>query len=147
MMPAMARARHTFVEERTEKLREYAENSGINRIEYNSDGIGIICAGTAYNYAKEAMGENASYLKLGMVNPLPIELIREFASKVKRLIVIEELDDIIETHCKKHGIACEGKSLFPLCGEFSQSLVRKVLKGEENSYVSVDCEQIGRAHV
>ena len=140
MMPAMARARHTFVEERTEKLREYAENSGINRIEYTSDGIGIICAGTAYNYAKEAMGENASYLKLGMVNPLPIELIREFASKVKRLIVIEELDDIIETHCKKHGIACEGKSLFPLCGEFSQSLVRKVLKGEENSYVSVDCE-------
>lgn len=140
MMPAMARARHTFVEERTEKLREYAENSGINRIEYNSDGIGIICAGTAYNYAKEAMGESASYLKLGMVNPLPIELIREFASKVKRLIVIEELDDIIETHCKKHGIACEGKSLFPLCGEFSQSLVRKVLKGEENGYVSVDCE-------
>ena len=140
MMPAMARARHLFVEERTEKLREYAETSGINKTEYNSDAIGIICAGTTYNYAKEAMGKNASYLKLGMVNPLPVKLIKDFASKVKRLVVIEELDDIIETHCLKNGIPCEGKNLFPVCGEFSQSIVRKALTGEENSYVSVDCE-------
>lgn len=141
MMPAMARVRHAFVEERTEKLREYAETAGvINTVEYNSDEIGIICAGTAYNYAKEAMGSDASYLKLGMVNPLPVKLIKEFASKVKRLIVIEELDDIIETHCLKNGIPCEGKSLFSLCGEFSQSIVRKALKGASNDYLSVDCE-------
>lgn len=141
MMPAMARVRHAFVEERTEKLREYAETAGvINTVEYNSDEIGIICAGTAYNYAKEAVGSDASYLKLGMVNPLPVKLIKKFASKVKRLIVIEELDDIIETHCLKNGIPCEGKSLFSLCGEFSQSIVRKALKGASNDYLSVDCE-------
>lgn len=141
MMPAMARVRHAFVEERTEKLREYAETVGvINTVEYNSDEIGIICAGTAYNYAKEVMGSDASYLKLGMVNPLPVKLIKKFASKVKRLIVIEELDDIIETHCLKNGIPCEGKSLFSLCGEFSQSIVRKALKGASNDYLSVDCE-------
>ncbi len=140
MMPAMARARHIFVEKRTEKLREYAENSGINTVLMNSAEIGIICAGTAYNYAKEAMGKNASYLKLGMVNPLPINLIKDFASKVKRLVVIEELDDIIETHCLKNGIKCEGKSLFSLCGEFSQSVVRKALTGEETETVSVDCQ-------
>ena len=129
MMPAMARARHLFVEERTEKLREYAETSGINKTEYNSDAIGIICAGTTYNYAKEAMGKNASYLKLGMVNPLPVKLIKDFASKVKRLVVIEELDDIIETHCLKNGIPCEGKNLFPLCYDFSANLIREKLFG------------------
>ncbi len=140
MMPAMARARHLFVEQRTKDLVEYAETSGINSVESYSSELGIICAGTTYNYAKEAMGKNASYLKLGMVNPLPVKLIKDFAASVKQLVVIEELDDIIETHCIKNGVKCKGKELFPLCGEFSQSMVKKALLGIEAQTVAVDCD-------
>ena len=133
MMPAMAKARHIFVEERTKKLTEYAETSGINEIIPGGD-IGIIAAGASFNYAREALGDKASYLKLGMVNPLPVELIKKFAASVKRLIVCEQLDDIIETHCKKNGIAVEGKNLFTFCGEYSQGMIKKAVLGEENEY-------------
>ena len=108
---------------------------GINTVEYNDTKVGIIAAGTSFVYAHEAMGENASYLKLGMVNPLPVELIKEFASKVDEVIVIEELDDIIETHCIKLGVKVKGKELFSKLGEFSQATISAVLKND-----TVDCE-------
>ncbi len=135
MMPAMARGAHVKVEKRTEALRRWAETEavdlGVNTIEYNDKRIGIIAAGTCYTYAKEALGTRASYLKLGMVNPLPIQLIIDFARNVGQVYVIEELDDIIETHCRKHGIPVIGKLLFPLVGEFSQNTIREALLGEE----------------
>lgn len=131
MMPAMAKARHTYVEARTQKLIDYAENSGINKVEMNSKEIGVIAAGDCYTYAKEALGNEVSYLKLGMVNPLPVELIANFAEEVETVYVIEELDDIIEAHCKKNGIDVIGKEIFPLCGEFSQAIVRDAILGEE----------------
>lgn len=134
MMPAMAKARHIDVEARTEALRAWAETSGINRAEYHDKSIGVICAGTTYMYAREALGDRVSYFKLGMVNPLPFDALKAFAAQVGRLIVIEELDDVIETHCRKLGLTVEGKSLFPLCGEFSQSMVRKAVLGTENEY-------------
>ena len=134
MMPAMAKARHIYVEARTEALRAWAETSGINRAEYYDKSIGVICAGTTYMYAREALGDRVSYFKLGMVNPLPVDALKAFAAQVGRLIVIEELDDVIETHCRKLGLTVEGKSLFPLCGEFSQSMVRKAVLGTENEY-------------
>ena len=134
MMPAMAKARHIDVEARTEALRAWAETSGINRAEYYDKSIGVICAGTTYMYAREALGDRVSYFKLGMVNPLPVDALKAFAAQVGRLIVIEELDDVIETHCRKLGLTVEGKSLFPLCGEFSQSMVRKAVLGTENEY-------------
>ena len=130
MMPAQAKIAHEKVEKRTAALVEYAETSGINTVEYNDRKIGIIAAGTTYAYAKEAMGEKASFLKLGMVNPLPIKLIKEFAENVEVLYVIEELDDIIETHCRKHGIEVVGKKIFSFKGEFSQKTVREALLGE-----------------
>ena len=139
MMPAKAIPRHVHVEQRTKALMEDGCSFPINRVELKDTKIGVITSGIPYQYVKEALPE-ASVLKLGMVNPLPVKLIKDFASKVKRLVVIEELDDIIETHCLKNGIPCEGKNLFPVCGEFSQSIVRKALTGEENSYISVDCE-------
>lgn len=138
MMPAMARGRHVVVEQRLKDLREYAETSGINTVEYNDRRIGVICAGTAYTYAKEALGDGASYLKLGMVNPLPVELIRTFAAQVDTLYVIEELDDIIETHCRKYGIPVVGRELFSNCGEFSQKTVREALLHEEKPHVVFD---------
>jgi len=127
MMPGYAIRRHPIVEERTEAVRKFAEVSPLNRLELNDTKIGIITSGTSYQYAKEVMGKNASYLKLGIVNPLPIELIRDFASKVEKLYVIEELDPIIENHCKAIGIDVIGKELFPMCGEFSQNLIAEKL--------------------
>ena len=123
MMPAMARGRHVVVEERTDKLRKYAEATPINVIELHSEEIGVITSGTSYNYAKEALGDSVSYLKLGLLNPLPVKLIQDFSCKVKRLYVIEELDPVIETHCKAIGLSATGKELFPIIGEFSQRLV------------------------
>lgn len=114
MMPAFAKGRHAVVEERTKKLIEYAETSPLNSTEINDGGIGVITSGVAYQYAKEALGDSASYLKLGIVNPLPADLIKNFAKKFKTIYVIEELDDIIETHCKKLGINVIGKELFGL---------------------------------
>lgn len=107
-------------------------------MEYNDRRIGIIAAGTAYTYAKEALGERASFFKLGMVNPLPIQSLIDFARNVGQVYVIEELDDIIETHCLKHGIPVIGKLLFSSCGEFSQATVREALMGEEKKHAQFD---------
>lgn len=138
MLPANARPRHVFVEERLVKLQEYAETSGINKIEMFDDSIGIIAAGNCYQYAKEAFGENASYLKLGMLNPLPVELIKRFSQQVSKLYVIEELDDVIESHCLKNGIKVIGKEIFPRCGEYSQRVVKEIITGEKAESISLD---------
>ena len=144
MIPAMAKKARVRVEERTKALMLYADTEafekGINKAEYFSDGIGIIAAGSTYMYAREALGEKASYLKLGTVNPLPVEKIKEFASKVKKVYVIEELDDIIETHCAKIGVKVIGRELFPPIGEYNQSLIKEKILGLKNGFVSFDGE-------
>ena len=127
MMPGNALKRHPFVEERTKKLTEYAETSPLNRVEMGDTSIGIITASTSYQYVKEVFGETASVLKLGMTNPLPEKLIRDFAAKVDRLVVVEELDPIIENHVKALGIPCEGKNVLPIIYEFSQNLIARAL--------------------
>lgn len=132
MMPAFAKPKHVMVEERTRKLIEYAETAAINTVEMNSAEIGVITAGASYEYAKEALGEKASYLKLGMVNPLPEKLIKDFAAKVKKLYVIEELDPIIENHVRALGIDCIGKDLFTLIGEYSQTYLAEKILGVKN---------------
>ncbi|MFA5658278.1 MAG: indolepyruvate ferredoxin oxidoreductase subunit alpha [Oscillospiraceae bacterium] len=137
MMPAYARPRHVIVEERTLKLTEYAEAAVINKTEINiGSKIGIITSGTSYQYAKAALGEKASYLKLGMVNPLPVKLIKDFAARFETVYVLEELDDIFEAHCKKHGIKVIGKELFSLIGEYSQSIIAEKILGEKNEFTS-----------
>lgn len=116
MAPANAIRRHPLVEKRTAALAAYAEKSPLNRMEMaegGSSALGIITSGTCYQYVKEVFGDSVSVLKLGMVNPLPEGLIREFASKVERLVVIEELDPVIEGQVKAMGISVEGKNLFP----------------------------------
>ncbi len=138
MMPAMARIRRKVVEKRNNEILEWAETSGINQVEYNDTRIGIVCAGTSYLYAREALGQRASYFKLGMVNPLPVKSLIEFARRVGQVYVVEELDDIVETHCRKHGIPVIGKLLFPNYGEFSQSIIRNALLGEEPTHKSFD---------
>ena len=140
MLPAFAKKKHPMVEARTAALTQWAETSEINRIELNDTSIGIITAGACYQYAKEAMGENASYLKLGMIHPLPVDLIKRFAEEVDTLYVIEELDDIIETHCRKNSIRVIGKQLFPRCGEFNQQLIRELLTGEKLPHTALEQE-------
>lgn len=137
MMPANARKKHFAVEERLEKLSADSENFSVNRIEMNSKELGIICSGGVYQYVKEALPE-ASVLKLGMVYPLPYKMIGDFAKNVKRCIVAEELAPHLETLIKAHGIAVEGKNIFPLCGEFSAKLVRECVTGSKTAVQAKD---------
>ena len=127
MMTMASRMAHVRVEQRCKDLAAWAETCDLNRVEMGSTALGIICDSTSYQYAKEALGDNASYLKIGMCYPLPGQLFRDFAAKVDRLVVLEELDPILEDHCRKLGLKVEGKDLFPICGEFSQNLVREKL--------------------
>ena len=128
MMPGMAKKRHPVVEARTEALREYAEEAPVNRVEPGSDdAVGFITSSTCYQYVKEIFGDRFGVLKLGMVNPLPVRKIRDFAAGVKRLIVVEELDGIIEAHCRTLGLDVSGKELFSVLGEFSQNSLRAAL--------------------
>ncbi|MBU0513010.1 MAG: indolepyruvate ferredoxin oxidoreductase subunit alpha [Chloroflexi bacterium] len=124
MVPGNARKRHPVIEARVKQLAEFAETFSHNRLEMGNTSVGIITNGIAFQYAKEVF-PGASILRLGMTYPLPPNLIRDFASKVDRLIVIEELDPFIEEEIRLMGIAVEGKSIFPITGEFDPDLVRQ----------------------
>ena len=140
MAPANAIKRHPFVEDRTAKLVAFAETSGINRIE-DGDGsrdFGIITSSTSYQYVKEAFGDSVAVLKLGMVNPLPVKMIKDFAAKVGKVYVIEELDPIIENHCKAIGIDVIGKEKFSILGEFSQKTIEEAFDMSDKTVFSLD---------
>lgn len=156
MMPGMARRRHVIVEDRMEKLSEYAETTPLNVVEMNdrpaieaADGapvsgapadapgiaapgqrIGVIASGITYEYAKEALGDRASYLKLGMVYPLPEKKIKEFASQVDKVYVIEELDPYLEEFCRSIGVEVTGKEIFTLLGEYTPEMIRGAILGQ-----------------
>ncbi len=140
MMPAFARGRHVFVEERTAKLTEYAETSPLNRVEISDKAeFGVITNGAAYQYVKEALGDKVSVLKLGMVNPMPVQLIRDFAAKYDRIVVVEELDGIIEAHCRNIGVTnVEGKEIFGCIGEINQSAIAEKLLGEKKDFAALE---------
>ena len=127
MMPANAIKRHVVVEERYNNLVKYAEVTKLNKIENNSSNIGVISNGISYVYAKEALGDKVNYLKLGMVYPLPVELIKNFAKGLDKVYVIEELDPFIEEHCKINGIKVIGKEVFTMLGEYTPSMIRKAI--------------------
>lgn len=138
MVPANAVKRHVVVEERTAKIKEYAETCPFNRVEKGGSEIGIITSGTSYQYVKEVFGDTVSVLKIGMPNPLPEKLILDFAASVKKLYVIEELDPIIETHCRNLGLKPIGKELFSPLGEYSQETIAKAFNRPEKKAVKAD---------
>ena len=143
MMPAFARGAHVVVEKRFDDLQAYAEKCPLNVITRDKKhpqkgGLGIISAGISYAYAKEAFGEDASYLKLGLVNPLPDTMLKNFVESCDRVIVIEELDGIIEKHCKALGLKVEGKNMLPIIGEYSQEIIRECVFGEKSSFKKLD---------
>lgn len=132
MMPGNAKRRHPVVEERLEAIRTWAETNSVNRIEYGPDcdfSMGVITSSTSYQYVKEALGDRYPVLKLGMIHPMPVRKIRTFAGMVERVVVVEELDGIIESHCRSIGVEVTGKSLFSPIGELSQNIVAQQLLG------------------
>lgn len=131
MMPAKAIKRHIDVEKRIEALREFSENCEFNTVEDNGSRIGVITSGIAYMYSKEALGDKVNYLKLGMVYPMPEKLISDFAEKCDVVYVIEELDPVIEKHCKSIGVNVIGKEKFTLLGEYTPAMIKKVVLGED----------------
>lgn len=138
MMPGNAKQRHPIVEERTRRLIAWAETAPVNRVEMGGTALGIITASTSYQYVKEVFGDSVSVLKLGMTNPLPVDLIKDFAAKVDKLAVVEELDPIIEDHCRKLGLEVVGKDVLPMIDEFSQNLVASALGGEVHTGKTLD---------
>lgn len=125
MMPANAIKRHVVVEKRDNDLLSYVNTLACNRAEYTgAEEIGVVCSGVVYEYVKEAL-PNANVFKIGTVYPVPVGAISEFAKKVKKLYVIEELEPFVEDTLKSAGIACEGKSLFSLQGEISVPTILK----------------------
>ena len=134
MMPGMARARHPLVEQRQRDLALLAEKSPLNRVEEGKDhSIGILTSSTSYQYVKEVCGDRFPVLKFGMINPLPVDLVKNFVAGVERVIVVEELDGIIEEHLATLGIKAEGKSLFGPCGEITRNLLAEKLGFEAHS--------------
>ncbi len=131
MMPGNAIKRHVVVEDRIAALRDFAETTELNVIEDNGAKIGIITSGISYQYAKEALGNNANYLKLGMVYPLPTKKILDFAAKCHKVYVVEELDPVFENHCKAIGAEVIGKEVFTLLGEYTPQMIKKAVLGEE----------------
>ena len=137
-VPAMAKGMHTAVEKRWKRLLEYTEVCPLNREEWHTDEIGIVSAGAAYQYAREVFGDNASYFKCGMTSPMPLESIRKFAAKVKKLYVVEELEPYMEDLMRAAGIDCVGKALIPIEGELNPDIVRKSLTGEVTPTIEYD---------
>lgn len=140
MMPANARGRHVFVEQRMIELTQYAAQAPINTVEWNDTNIGVVTSGVTYNYAKEALGDKASYLKLGMVHPISVDWIRQFADKVKKLYILEELDPVIEDQLKAQGVECQGKELFSKLFEYSQTQIKEKLLGEKTETMGLSEE-------
>lgn len=142
MAPANAIRRHPFVEQRLKDIEKWSETSGINKIEKADSKIGIITSSTSYQYVKEVLGDSVNILKLGMVNPLPANMIKDFASGLEKLIIVEELDPIFETFVRSLGLKCEihGKDMFPICGEFSQNLLAAAFGQKVPEGVKLDTE-------
>ncbi|MBE7054293.1 MAG: indolepyruvate ferredoxin oxidoreductase subunit alpha [Ruminococcaceae bacterium] len=130
MMPGNAIKRHVDVENRIAALKEYAEISDINEIEDNNSKIGVITSGISYMYSKEALGDKVNYLKLGMVYPLPVKKIQEFAKNCDKVYVVEELDPVFEKHCKSIGVDVIGKDVFTLLGEYTPTMIKNAVLGE-----------------
>ena len=134
-VPAHARVRRIEIDDRMSKLLEYSNNTHLNNYEINDTKIGIVASGMCYTYAKEVFKDDASYMKLGFTNPLPMEKIKEFASKVDKIYVIEENDPFIEEQLKANNIKCHGKDIFPSYGELTPDVIRKSVFGKTNDTI------------
>ena len=145
--PANAYQNHPKVEENLKALEAWACTSPLNRMEMKDTKVGVISASIAYQYAKEVFPEDTSFLKLGITNPLPMDLIREFAAKVEKLYVIEELDPFMEDQIKAAGIPCIGKELTGLLYEMNPERLREQIFGEKPAVTDVGVAAVSRPPV
>lgn len=141
-VPVVSKKLRIKVEEKMRKLLDYSNNTELNYIEWNNKKVGIIASGAVFTFAKEVFGDSASYLKLGFTNPLPTEKIKEFASSVEKIYVIEENDPYIEEQVRILGFDCFGKNLFPSYGELTPDIIRKSVFGETYKTVKYDKEKV-----
>ena len=139
-VPANSRVLRGKVEERLHNLEKFSNETDLNSIELNDTKVGIIASGMCINFAKEVFGNDASYLKLGFTFPMPDEKIKEFASKVEKIYVIEENDEFIEEHVKALGINCHGKDVFPAYGEMTPDVIRKAIYGKTFDHLEANEE-------
>ncbi len=123
MMTTNSMKAHIRVEERTRTMTEFAETTDLNRVEMGGTSLGIITSSTSYQYVKELWGDTVSVLKLGLSWPMPVQKIKDFASKVDRVLVVEELEPIIENHCRQIGVEVSGKDCIPMIGELTQGIL------------------------
>ena len=142
--PANAKGMRVKVEERLKIMEEFSNSTDLNKPEYNGTKVGVISAGVAYQYAREVFGEDASYLKLGFTHPMPLDVIKEFASKVDKLYVVEELEPYMEDQIRAAGIDCIGKAVIPNMGELDTDRVRKAVLGQENPTLTAEKKAAGR---
>ena len=142
--PANAFLNHPKLEKTLEALEAYGCTSPLNRMELNGTKVGVISASIAYEYAKDAFPADTSFLKLGLTNPLPMDLIRSFAEKVEKLYIIEELDDFMESQIRAAGIACEGKSLTGKLYELNPQLLKERIFGQKAGTVDVGVSAVSR---
>lgn len=145
--PANAKAHHPVLEQKLLDMAEYACSSPLNKVEMNSSKVGVITASVAYQYAKEVFPEDTSFLKLGFTYPLPMKLIKDFASKVEKLYVIEELEPFMEEQIKAAGIECIGKELIPNIYELNPEIVAKSIFGTEPEIKPLSVKAVGRPPV
>jgi len=139
MVPANARVKHRDLEDRVARVSTYAEDCPFNKAEYGDPAIGVITSGISYNYVREAL-PGASILKLGLVFPLPTALIRDFASRCGRIVIVEELEPYLEEWVRVMGIPCEGKSIIPRFGEIHTGTVREALAASPGEREDRECE-------
>ena len=142
--PANAFLNHPKLEKTLEALEAYGCTSPLNRMELNGTKVGVISASIAYEYAKDAFPADTSFLKLGLTNPLPMDLIRSFAEKVEKLYIIEELDDFMESQIRAAGIACEGKSLTGKLYELNPQLLKERIFDQKAGTVDVGVSAVSR---
>lgn len=142
--PANGKALRKKLIGRLKAMEEYSNTADINQAEYNGSKIGVISSGVAYQYAREVFGDEVSYLKLGMTFPMPMEKIREFAGKVEKLYVVEEMDPYIENHLKMDGISCIGKEIIPEMDELNTDIVRKAVFGISAETLNSEKEAVVR---
>jgi len=141
-VPAVSRKLHIELEKKLLRLEEYSNESDLNFIEWNDKSVGIIASGISFQYAKEVFGEAASYLKIGMSYPLPMNKIREFRDQVDTLYVIEELDPFMEDQIRAAGIKCTGKELIPKTGELNPDIIAEVLLGVKRETIEHDKSKV-----
>lgn len=140
--PANARVLHVKLEEKLKELEKFSNETELNKIEWNDKKIGIVTSGIAYQYAKEAFGKEASYLKLGFTFPLPKDKMRDFSKEVEKLYVIEELEPYIETEIRAMGIEVTGKDKLPVVGELNPDIIAKTLLGDITPIIDMDEDKV-----